>query len=389
VRTRSLIIAAICGLLTVASGGCSSLLGIEDPTPDFGDGTGTLVSISIKPDPLAIPVGVSQQLTAIGTFDDGSETDVTAQTEFAADSGGPIEVTAAGLARATGEGMAMVTAKIGRISGNTQARGLPAVADHLMFGAASVNIKKGQRVHLRTIAVLTDGRMQDATANAMYESSNSVVATVSAPGQIDGGSQDGMATITASLLGARPASVTVKVSTALCVPVINELQAGSDASAADEWVEIINPCTTPVNVAGWSLVYRGAGVGPTGTDSNLMISLAGTMAPSEIRLYAGADYPGTNATARWTVATGFMGQNNGAVALRTAGLNAGMINDKVAYGAVVAGHLFQEGTALLAMVNGRSEARLPFDGKDDDNGGVDFTQLANSGTPGTTNAPPP
>ena len=381
-RVLAFITAAVFG---VAGGACSGLLGIEDPTPDFGPDGRTLVAISIEPDPLSLPVGATQQLTATGMFDDGSMGDITAQTEFSVESGAAITVTPMGLAKGVAEGAATVSAKLGRISGSLGAQVLPAAPDHLVFGIGDFRIAQLQRVRLHAFAVLTDGMMQDATANATYETDNPAVAVVSAPGQVDGGSQAGMATISARLGAARAGTVKATVMAKQCRPVINEFQAGG-ATGSDEWVEILNPCTGAVDVAGWTLVYRAATT--TGaTDTNLMMTLTGQMAPGEIRLYAGQDYAGAN-DGKWTTggSGGIMQANNGGIALRMGPQNTGPIADALAYGTVTGGHPFIEANALPAMMNGKSAQRLPFDGRDGDDGAADFMQVQTA-SPRAPNAP--
>jgi hypothetical protein len=254
--------------------------------------------------------------------------------------------------------------------------------DHLVFSAGDVTIKQRQRARLRVLAVLTDGTMQDVTANATYESDSLAVATGSTPGQIDAGAQAGTATITASRPGARSGSLKVTVSTKSCAPVINELQTGN-VTATDEWVEILNPCTAAVTVNSWTLVYRGDQT--TGaTDSSLLMTLTGQLQPGEIKLFAGQGFGGAN---DGTLSAG-LAQVSGAVALRMGALSTGPIADSLTYGgtAVVAGHPFTEGAPLPAMANGRSAARLPFDGRDIDDNSMDFMQVTTS-TPRAPNAP--
>ncbi len=385
VRVLTIITAAVCG---IAGGACSSLLGIDDPTPDLGGDGGprTLVSIAIGPDPLSLPLGACQQLTATGMFDDGSSDDITGDTEFSLEAGGALAVTPAGLATTAAEGTATVTAKLGRISGSATAQVGPTIQDHLVFSAGDFQLAQLQRARLRVATVLAGGTMEDATATATYHTDNPEVAAATAPGQIDGGSQPGTATITACLgAAARGATVTVTVAPKACRPVINEFQTGSAASGSDEWIEILNPCTTAVDVNGWTLVYRAATNLGT-ADTNLMITLAGQLAPGEIRLYAGLDYAGQN-DGKWMGGTGgIMQQNNGGVALRMGPQDTGPIADAVAYGGVTGGHPFIEGIAVPAMINGRPAQRLPFDGRDSDNGAADFVQVP-AGSPRAPNAP--
>jgi hypothetical protein len=374
-------------LLSVVSGlGCSNLLGIEDPRSDFGGDGGprSLVSISIAPNPISIPLGASLQLTALGQFDDGSEDDVTPQTQFSADGSGAIEVTPTGLATALAQGSSTVTAMHGRIVQSAAADVGPAAPDRVIFNLADFRMSQRQSVRLHAIVVLTDGTMQDATPNATYSSDMPAVATVTQPGRVDAGAAAGEATISATIGGARAGTVKATVGTKTGHPVINEFQTGGAASPADEWVEVMNPCTMAVDVTGWTLVYRGANTDGA-LDTSGMIPLSGSLAPGEIRIYAGEDYPGDSA-GTWTGATGLMGQNNGAVGLRAGPKDTGPLVDAAAYGTVSPVHPFIEGTPVPAMINDRSAQRLPFDGRDGDDGASDF-MLLTATTPNAPNAP--
>jgi hypothetical protein len=381
VRVLAFLTVAFCAL---ASGACSTILGLEDPTADFGDDGGPreLVSIAVGPDPLILPIGVSLQLTATGMFDDGSSEDITAQTEFSAEAGGVVTITPTGLAQGVAEGQAQVTAKLGQIEGNATARVTTALPDRITLSLGDFRMAQLQRVRLHAIAVLTDSTMLDVTASATYSTDNAAVAAVGAPGEVDAGSQAGMATISAGLGAARAGTVVVTVTAKQCRPVINEFQTGTAASADDEWVEILNPCTAAIDVNGWTLVHRGANT--TGTqDSNLMMTLTGQLAPGELKLFAGPTFGGAN-DGQWT--TGFLGQANGGIALRMGPRDTGPIADALTYGLVAAMHPFTEGTSIPAMVNDRTAQRLPFDGRDDDSGSTDFQQVM-MGSPRTFNVP--
>jgi hypothetical protein len=247
--------------------------------------------------------------------------------------------------------------------------------DHVEISLADFGLAQQQAVHLHAKLVHMDGSAEDITASASWASDNTAVATA-APGEVDGiGS--GTATITASFSAATPASVHATVSAVICHPIINEVQAGGAASASDEWVEIMNPCVSSIDVDAWSLGYRAASnVGAT--DTNLMVTLAGSLAPGQIQLFSGPAFTGT-VDGGW--ANGLMQANNGGVGIRD---DLGTLIDSVAYGAVAVGHPFVEATAAPALANDNSIARLPFDGNDTDNGGADFT-LVTTPTPRATN----
>jgi hypothetical protein len=306
VRVRELIIATVCGSFGIAGSGCSMVLGIEDPTADFGD--------------------------------DGGDDDVP-----------------------------------------------PPGAERVTLNLTQVQIKQLQRVSLRVTAVYPDGSMPDVTTSAMYESDNRAVAAVGSPGQLEGGMQAGMATITVRLGEAQPATVAVTVLPKTCVPVINELQTAG-TSSADEWVEIVNPCTRPADVTNWTLVYRAATTTGT-TDSASMMPLSGQLMPGDIRLFAGQDYAGAN-DGKWPTggSSGIMAQASGAIALRMGAKDMGEIADAVAYGTVTAGHPFIETSALPAMASSRPAQRQPFDGRDSGDGMADFV-VVQTGSPRAPNAP--
>jgi hypothetical protein len=266
--------------------------------------------------------------------------------------------------------------------------------DHLAFSLGDIRVAQNQVVHLHVLHVHTDGTSEDVTASADYRTSDDAVASID-PGVIRAHAQ-GSTTISAMLGPTEPATMTVGVTSFGCHPVINELQtgdtSGSSTAAADEWVEIYNPCSVAQDVTGWTLVYRAATT--TGnSDNNLMATLSGTMLPGEYRLYAGVGFTGTTDGPLWTNASGILQQTNGAVGLRSGAMSTGPLVDSVAYGAVSAGHPFIETNPTPPMANGRSASRLPFDGNDagdathDGDGAADFMIILTP-TPRAPNAPP-
>lgn len=309
-HARPFMISVACGLLAMSAGGCSSLLGIDDPHSGQGD--------------------------------DGGMTD-----------------------------------------------GPPPGADHLTLSLTAATIKHSQRVPFRVTAVYPDSTTQDATGSATYESDAPGVAAVGAAGQLEGGAQAGTATITVRFGQARSATIAVTVLDKMCQPVINEFQtAGSTGTtpSANEWIELVNPCARTVDVAGWTLVYRSQN--GTADATPAMITLAGSMSAGQLRLYAGGSYTGT-VDGTWTAGgtSGQLAEVNGGIALRMGPLDAGALADAVTYGTVSGTHAFTEGAALPAMVRDRPAQRLPYDGRDEDNGPTDFTvvPVGTSGSPGATN----
>jgi hypothetical protein len=252
--------------------------------------------------------------------------------------------------------------------------------DHLAFSVPNLRIARDQIARLHVQFIHADSTTEDVTASASYTTDQPGIATADA-GRILATDQAGAAVITASMGGVAPARLAVTVTPEVCHPVINELQTASAASPDDEWAEIYNPCNSAIDVSGWTLNYRSA-TNTGATDNVPLITLAGQLAPGEIRLFAGPAYGGTS-DGSWT---GGIGGTNGAVGLRAGAITTGPLVDAIAYGNVSPGHPFLEGSAAPAMVLGKSGARLPFDGKDDGNGATDITVVMTP-TPRALNAP--
>ncbi|HEU4729617.1 MAG TPA: lamin tail domain-containing protein [Kofleriaceae bacterium] len=268
--------------------------------------------------------------------------------------------------------------------GGVDAPDAPA-SDHLVFSTGDFQLAQQQSVRVHVVFVHANGTMEDVTQTATYSSDNEAVVAIGGPGIINSvNAQSGTATITATLGNALPASVKATVKTTLCHPVINEFATATSASADEEWIEVYNPCTDPIDVAGWTLNYRGANTtGPT--DSNGIVTLTGQMAPGEIRLFGSMKYLGPK-DGSWPSANGILGGTSGAIGLRSGATGSGTIVDSVGYGTVAAGNPFLEGTAAPAMSANVSASRSPFDGKDDDSGMLDF-QITTAPTPRAPNAP--
>jgi hypothetical protein len=259
-----------------------------------------------------------------------------------------------------------------------------APASRLQFNIADFNVAQRQNVRFRVLRVQQGTSDLDVSEGAAFLSDLPAIATVPRTRRITSGTQAGTATISATFEDAAPASLKVTVTAAACHPVINELATGSAISPADEWIELYNPCDGAINVDGWTLVYRGSGT-TTGPDSTLLITLAGQMASEELRLYAGSAYVDIN-DGKWPAASGLLAESNGAVGLRAGPMTTGPLVDSIAYGSVFVPHPFVETTATQALARGRSASRMPFDGKDDNNGALDFV-IDETPTPHALNAP--
>jgi len=365
----------------VIATGCSSILGITDPHAAGDDDQVTLTSVAITPDPLTLPLGTMRPLTANAVFSDGSKTDVTAQASWAVDNGSSTTITPAGVVTAASPGASEVSATYQGVVGRLTVDVASAAPDHVTLSIGDFSIVEQQAAHFHASLVLTDQSVIDATQTAAWTTDDPTVATA-IPGEVDGQLASGTATLTVGFDQATPATLQVTVRPLLCHPIINEIQSGSALSPDDEWVEIYNPCTVSLDVDGWTVDYRAAS--QIGTqDTALLVTMIGTMLPGEIRLFAGPGFPDI-ADDGWL--TGVMQQVNGAIGLRAGAKDMGPLVDSIAYGSVAVGHPFIETTSCMPLANGKSAARLPFDGNDTDTNVTDFTVIT-APTPRALNAP--
>lgn len=379
--------------IAVVSMGCNSILGISDPvanTPgDAGPGDSAdagprvLESITIEPDPLVVPLGLTKQLEARGHFSDDTTEDLTAQATFALVSGSSMTITPEGKVEALTEGPATISALVGAFTDTIDATVSTAAPDHITLSLDSLTLRQQQRVQVRATIVFTDGATAEGTDSVTWESSDPTIASV-VGGLVDAQLVMGAATISASLPSVTPGTLTADVGVIRCRPIINEVQAGSAGSAEDEWAEIYNPCTVPIDVSAFTLNYRAANDGVAQPDRNFLVQLAGTMQPGELRLFGGDMVP-EPLTATW--GNGVMQANNGGLGLRDGPTTTGILVDSVTYGNVN-GNPFTETASTMQLDQTFVIARRPFDGNDTDNNSLNFVRIPIiASSPGVVNVP--
>ena len=147
---------------------------------------------------------------------------------------------------------------------------------------------------------------------------------------------------------------------------INEFSTGVEGALTNEFVEIFNPGSGPVDLSGYKLVYRSA----AGTsDVNLATIADGTtLAVGAFMVFGGSGYSGTPDQS-FSVSLASAG---GGVGIRDA---TGLLLDSVGWG--TATNAFVEGTVApaptIAAAPGRSDARHP-DGQDTNDNAADLAE---------------
>ncbi len=167
-----------------------------------------LVSIAVVPPAASLPVGLTQQLVATGTFTDASTQDLTTQAAWS--SSDPTvaavsnDVGTAGMVSGLKQGAVTVTAAALGVSGGAAVTVSAAVLQSISVTPATATMPSGYQVQFQATASFSDGSSRDVTTRAIWTSSNPSVAVVSTSGPTPGlatGESVGTATIQATIGG--------------------------------------------------------------------------------------------------------------------------------------------------------------------------------------------
>jgi 6-phosphogluconolactonase (cycloisomerase 2 family)/uncharacterized protein YjdB len=209
-------IAGTQGLVTALSVGNTSITaalnGIQGSTTVTVTAA-TLTSITIFPATVSVASGTNQQLTAIGTFSDGTTQDLTHSVNWTATPADTLTVDPNGLLTGTKVGNGQVNAVQGAVTGQTSATVTSAILVTIVVSPSNQSIKQGTKSQLTATGAFSDGTIEDLTASASWMSSAVLIASVGSmgldPGLVTGVSAGG-ATITATQGGVSgTATVTV------------------------------------------------------------------------------------------------------------------------------------------------------------------------------------
>ena len=172
----------------------------------------TLASIAVTPSGQTIPLGTTQQFTAIGTYTDSSTQDLTASVTWSSDTPGLATIAVGGLATSVAVGSLNITASSGAINSPVAAFTVDP-PDLLLIDITpgSPSISGANTVQFVATGTYTDASTLDLSASVTWNSLDNGVATVSGTG-LAAGVSAGDTTITVSLSpvnGSTPIIVTV------------------------------------------------------------------------------------------------------------------------------------------------------------------------------------
>ncbi len=178
----------------------------------------TLESIVVTPlDPAALAAGLTEQLTATGTFSDATTMDLTTQVTWSSTTPAVATVSTSGLVTTVAIGSTPVTATLNSISGSTTIAVVAAALVSIAITPASPNVPIGATRQLTATGTYTDSSTQDLTAMVTWTSSDPTLATIDGSGLATAVAL-GTPTITATD-GAITGSTTVTVVAAALVSI--------------------------------------------------------------------------------------------------------------------------------------------------------------------------
>jgi uncharacterized protein YjdB len=168
--------------------------------------TPTLQSIAVTPDSPSLAGGAQQQLTATGSYDDGSSQDITSSVSWSSSASDVVDVDSSGMATAQqAAGTATITASdsASGVTGSTNATvtaGAPqgAVLQSIAVSPDSPSLAAGAQQQFTATGSYDDGSTQDITSSVSWSSSASDVVNVDSSGMATAQQAAGTATITAT-----------------------------------------------------------------------------------------------------------------------------------------------------------------------------------------------
>lgn len=170
--------------------------------------------------------------------------------------------------------------------------------------------------------------------------------------------------------------------------VISQFQPGTTANPNDEWVEIHNTSSSPVDLNGFRINYRSANGTADVANPFAVWTTSTILQPGQYYLIASTSYAGTptaDITYNPTTCSCSMSATAGGLAIRQGANDTGAIIDAVGWG--TATNIFFEGTRTTAPGSGNSKARLVNGCQDTDNNTNDFATLTPSAPRNASTAP--
>ncbi len=184
-----------------------------------GGSAPVLNSIQVTGPGATLTVDQTQQMTAIGTYSNGTTKDLTSTATWSSSSGA-VTVAAGGMVTANSTGTCTLSAKMGSVTGSASLT-VGVVLVSIAVTPANPAVAPGTTQQLIATGTYNDGTTQNLTGSATWRSSNSAVATISTSMPTQGLAKAvaaGNSTITASS-GTISGSTTLTVTSAFITSI--------------------------------------------------------------------------------------------------------------------------------------------------------------------------
>lgn len=144
-----------------------------------------LAALTVSPSTASLPLGTTVQLTAFGTFTDGSTKDMTASVQWTSANPSAVAINANstfGLAMATALGSSTITAASGNISSSASVTATGATVQSIAITPLTTFIAQGTTTQFTATGTFSDGSTQNITGAVQWSSGNVAVAGINVNG---------------------------------------------------------------------------------------------------------------------------------------------------------------------------------------------------------------
>jgi subtilisin family serine protease len=204
-QLASLLVTSALALLATGCGGSS--------------GGASLTAVAVGPGSISVRTGASQQLTATGTWSDGSSSNLAAQATWTSSNPVVASVSSTGVLTGHAPGTVAVVAASAGVVGMANATVVAPTLDAISISPAAISSAKGTTLQIHATGTWSDGSTSDLTSQATWNSSDATVASISSSGLLTAHvlGTASVTAVSAGVTGTAPATVTAAELTAVAV----------------------------------------------------------------------------------------------------------------------------------------------------------------------------
>jgi trimeric autotransporter adhesin len=141
-----------------------------------------LTQLTVSPASASLALGTGLQLTAIGTYTDGSTQNLTNSATWNSSNTSTASVSSNGMVTSNAQGPATIIATYAGVSGNASLTVTAPALVSLAISPVSTSIAQSTTVQFAAIGTYTDSSTQNLTASVQWTSGNRSVATINVNG---------------------------------------------------------------------------------------------------------------------------------------------------------------------------------------------------------------